>query len=364
MLRLQSPLPDRYSKAAPEDLADWIAAARAALGDRLLILGHHYQRDEVMRWADHRGDSFGLSRLAADSHQAEFVVFCGVHFMAESADILTADHQQVILPDLNAGCSMADMADIDEVEEAWEAIAAVTDIEQVVPVTYMNSSAALKAFVGRQGGSVCTSSNAKAVLTWALGQGNKVLFFPDQHLGRNTGYQLGFGAQDMRVWNPRLDLGGLAERDVKEATLLLWKGHCSVHQRFRPEQVSAFRAQYPDGIVVVHPECSHDVVEVADQVGSTDAIIKAVAAAPEGSIIGVGTEIHLVQRLDNESPGKTVVSLDPLVCPCSTMFRIDAPHLAWVLENLVEGTVVNRITVEADTAGWAKVALERMLAIT
>ncbi|MDQ1439227.1 MAG: quinolinate synthase [Acidimicrobiaceae bacterium] len=364
MLRLQSPLPDRYSKAAPEDLAEWIAAARAALGDRLLILGHHYQRDEVMRWADHRGDSFGLSRLAADSHQAEFVVFCGVHFMAESADILTADHQQVILPDLNAGCSMADMADIDEVEEAWEAIAAVTDIEQVVPVTYMNSSAALKAFVGRQGGSVCTSSNAKAVLTWALGQGNKVLFFPDQHLGRNTGYQLGFGAQDMRVWNPRLDLGGLAERDVKEATLLLWKGHCSVHQRFRPEHVSAFRAQYPDGIVVVHPECSHDVVEVADQVGSTDAIIKAVAAAPEGSIIGVGTEIHLVQRLDNESPGKTVVSLDPLVCPCSTMFRIDAPHLAWVLENLVEGTVVNRITVEADTAGWAKVALERMLAIT
>jgi quinolinate synthase len=302
--------------------------------------------------------------MAADNHLAEYVVFCGVHFMAESADILTADHQQVVLPDLNAGCSMADMADIDEVEEAWEAIAAVTDISQVVPITYMNSSAALKAFVGRNGGAVCTSSNAKAVLTWALGRGSKVLFFPDQHLGRNTGYQLGFSEADMRVWNPRLDLGGLEERDVKDATFLLWKGHCSVHQRFRPEHIEAFRAEHPDGIVIVHPECSHDVVELADQVGSTDFIIKAVAAAPEAAAIAVGTEIHLVQRLDNETPGKSVVSLDPLICPCSTMFRIDAAHLAWVLENMVEGEVVNRITVDPDTAGWAKVALERMLAIT
>jgi quinolinate synthase len=364
MLRLQTPLPDRYTTAAPADLAEWIAAARAALGDRLLILGHHYQRDEVMRWADLRGDSFGLSRMAADSQGAEYVVFCGVHFMAESADILTGDRQQVVLPDLNAGCSMADMADLDSVEEAWDAIAAVTDIERVVPVTYMNSSAALKAFVGRHGGAVCTSSNARAVLTWALGQGDKVLFFPDQHLGRNTAHQLGFTEADMRVWNPRLDLGGLEERDVKDAAFLLWKGHCSVHQRFRPEHVDAFRAEHPDGIVVVHPECAHDVVEAADQVGSTDYIIKAVAAAPEGSVIAVGTEIHLVQRLDKETPGKTVVSLDPLICPCSTMFRIDAPHLAWVLENLVEGRVVNRITVDADTAEWAKVALERMLAIT
>jgi quinolinate synthase len=364
MLRLQTPLPDRYTKAAPADLAEWIAAARTALGDRLLILGHHYQRDEVMRWADRRGDSFGLSRMAADSHRAEYVVFCGVHFMAESADILTADHQQVILPDLNAGCSMADMADLDEVEEAWEAIGAVTDIERVVPVTYMNSSAALKAFVGRHGGAVCTSSNAKAVLTWALERGDKVLFFPDQHLGRNTGYDLGFTEADMRVWNPRQERGGLEERDVKDATLLLWKGHCSVHQRFRPEHIAAFREQHPDGIVIVHPECAHDVVELADQVGSTDYIIKAVAAAPEGSVIAVGTEIHLVQRLDNETPGKTVVSLDPLICPCSTMFRVDAAHLAWVLENLVEGRVVNRITVDADTAEQAKVALERMLAIT
>jgi len=364
MLRLQTPLPDRYTKAAPADLTEWIAAARATLGDRLLILGHHYQRDEVMQWADLRGDSFGLSRMAADNDSAEYVVFCGVHFMAESADILTADHQKVVLPDLNAGCSMADMANIDEVEEAWEAIGAVTDIDRVVPITYMNSSAALKAFVGRNGGAVCTSSNAKAVLTWALERGDKVLFFPDQHLGRNTGYQLGFTEADMRVWNPRKELGGLQERDIKDATFLLWKGHCSVHQRFCPEHIEAFRAEHPDGIVVVHPECSHDVVELADQVGSTDYIIKAVAAAPAGSVIAVGTEIHLVQRLDNETPDKTVVSLDPLICPCSTMFRIDAAHLAWVLENLVEGNVVNQITVDPDTTEWAKVALERMLAIT
>ena len=364
MLRLQTPLPDRYTKAAPADLAEWIAAARSTLGDRLLILGHHYQRDKVMRWADLRGDSFGLSRMAADNQSAEYVVFCGVHFMAESADILTADHQKVVLPDLNAGCSMADMANIDEVEEAWEAIAAVTDIERVVPITYMNSSAALKAFVGRNGGAVCTSSNARAILTWALARGDKVLFFPDQHLGRNTGHQLGFGEADMRVWNPRLEMGGLQERDVKDATFLLWKGHCSVHQRFRPEHIEAFRAEHPNGIVIVHPECSHDVVELADQVGSTDYIIKAVAAAPAGSTIAVGTEIHLVQRLDNETPDKTVVSLDPLICPCSTMFRIDAAHLAWVLENLVEGTVVNQITVDPDTTEWAKVALQRMLDIT
>ena len=363
MLRLQTPLPEGYADAGEDALAVRIAAAKETLGDRLLILGHHYQRDEVMRWADLRGDSFGLSRMAADNRSAEYVVFCGVHFMAESADILTADHQQVILPDLNAGCSMADMADLESVEEAWDALADVTDVERIAPITYMNSSAALKAFVGRKGGAVCTSSNARAVLTWALGKGDKVLFFPDQHLGRNTGYQLGFTEDDMRVWNPRLDLGGLGEKDVKEATFLLWKGHCSVHQRFRPEHIAAFRASHPDGIVLAHPECAHDVVELADEVGSTDAIIKAVAAAPVGSTIAVATEIHLVQRLDAETPDKTVVSLDPLICPCSTMFRIDAAHLAWVLENLVEGRVVNRITVDADTTEWAKVALERMLSI-
>jgi quinolinate synthase len=369
MLRLQTALPDRYTTASPDQLTEWISRARATLGSRVIILGHHYQRDEVMVWADARGDSFGLSRIAADQSEAEFVVFCGVHFMAESADILTGDHQQVILPDLNAGCSMADMADIDAVEEAWDALAAVTDIERVVPVTYMNSAASLKAFVGRHGGLVCTSSNAQAVLTWALGRdadgssrGDQVLFFPDQHLGRNTGFDLGYTEDDMAVWNPRLDQGGLDDATLKTATLLLWKGHCSVHQRFRPAHLEAFRAEHPDGIVLVHPECAHDVVEAADQVGSTDFIIRAVAEAPAGSVIGVGTEIHLVKRLDDESPDKTVVSLDPLVCPCSTMFRIDAPHLAWVLEGLVDGEVRNRITVDEATATWARVALERMLA--
>jgi quinolinate synthase len=363
MLRLQAPLPERYTTAAPDELSDWIETAKNQLGDRLLILGHHYQRDEVMRWADARGDSFGLSRQAADRHDAEFIVFCGVHFMAESADILTGDHQKVILPDLNAGCSMADMADIDQVEEAWEALAGVVDIERVVPITYMNSSAALKAFVGRHGGAVCTSTNARAVLTWALDRGDKVLFFPDQHLGRNTGYQLGYTEDQMRVWNPHLDFGGLTEADAKGATLLLWKGHCSVHQRFKPEHVAAFRAEHPDGIVIVHPECMRETVELADQVGSTDYIIRAVREAPAGSTIAVGTEIHLVNRLDDETPDKKVVSLDPLICPCSTMFRVDAPHLAWVLENLVDGTVVNQITVDADTTHWAKVALERMLSL-
>jgi quinolinate synthase len=371
MLRLQTALPERYSTADPDELSEWIGQAKSALGRRLIILGHHYQRDEVMVWADARGDSFGLSRIATGQSEAEFVVFCGVHFMAESADILTGPHQQVILPDLNAGCSMADMADIDAVEDAWETLGEVTDLARVVPVTYMNSSAALKAFVGRQGGVVCTSSNARAVLTWALGSvaaggagGHQVLFFPDQHLGRNTGIQLGYNDEEMATWNPRLARGGLDDLALKSAALLLWKGHCSVHQRFRPAHVEAFRTEHPDGIVLVHPECAHDVVELADQVGSTDYIIKAVAEAPPGSVIGVGTEVHLVNRLDDESPDKTVVSLDPLVCPCSTMFRIDAAHLAWVLEGLVEGEVRNRITVDEETAGWARIALERMLATT
>jgi len=370
MLRLQTPLPERYTSASEDELASMIGAAKAALGSRVFILGHHYQRDEVMRWADARGDSFGLSRIAADQGDASYIVFCGVHFMAESADVLTGDHQQVLLPDLNAGCSMADMADIDQVEEAWDELGRVIDVDGLIPVTYMNSAAALKAFVGRHGGAVCTSSNARAVLTWALDRaqgssgGERVLFFPDQHLGRNTGFELGYGADDMRVWNPRLALGGLTDREVKESTLLLWKGHCSVHQRFRPAHVEAFRASYPDGIVMVHPECAHDVVEMGDVTGSTDAIIRAVAAAPPGSVIGVATEIHLVNRLNNESPDKTVLCLDPLVCPCSTMSRIDPQHLAWVLEGLVDGEVRNRIVVDPETTEWAKVALERMLAIT
>jgi quinolinate synthase len=364
MLRLQAPLDQRYTATEPDALAARIKQARETLGDRVLILGHHYQRDEVMAWADARGDSFGLSRLAADNDKAEFVVFCGVHFMAESADILTGDHQQVILPDLNAGCSMADMADLDSVEEAWDALASVTDVDRIVPITYMNSSAALKAFVGDHGGAVCTSSNARAVLTWALGRGDKVLFFPDQHLGRNTGYDMGFDEGDMRVWDPRHDLGGLEERDVKDATFLLWKGHCSVHQRFRPEHVAAFRTEHPDGEVIVHPECAHDVVTLADRVGSTERILEWVEGAPAGSVVGVGTEIHMVQRMAREHSDKTVVSLDPLVCPCSTMFRIDGPHLAWCLESLVRGEVVNQIVVDPDTAEWARVALQRMLDIT
>ena len=369
MLRLQTPLADRYVDASPEELEERIAAAKAALGDRLFVLGHHYQREEVMRWADARGDSFRLSVLAQQQTEAEFIVFCGVHFMAESADILTGDHQKVVLPDLNAGCSMADMADIDSVEEAWESLAEVTDIDRLVPITYMNSSADLKAFVGRHGGAVCTSTNARGVLEWALHREDgpraaQVLFFPDQHLGRNTGYQMGFTEADMAVWNPRKDLGGLTPQQAKDATFLLWKGHCSVHQRFRPEHVAAFRAEHPDGLVVVHPECAHDVCELADQVGSTDYIIRAVESAAPGTVVGVGTEIHLVQRLAAETPDKTVVSLDPLVCPCSTMFRIDAPHLCWTLEQLVAGEVVNQITVDPDTAEWARVALQRMLDIT
>ncbi|MDA8309914.1 MAG: quinolinate synthase NadA [Actinomycetota bacterium] len=371
MIRLQRPLPDRYTSASSGELAEWIGTAKRRLGERLLILGHHYQRDDVMVWADARGDSFGLSRIAADRRDAEFVVFCGVHFMAESADILTGPHQQVLLPDLNAGCSMADMADVDDVEEAWSALARVTDVERVLPITYMNSAAALKAFVGEHGGAVCTSSNARAVLRWALtaahnggARADKVLFVPDQHLGRNTGFELGYGADEMFVWDPRQELGGLTEAEVKSARLLLWRGHCSVHQRFRPAHVAAFRAEHPDGSVLVHPECAHEVVELADDVGSTDHLIRAVQDAPAGSVLGVATEIHLVSRLAHEHPDKTVVSIDPLVCPCATMSRIDPAHLAWVLEGLVEGEVRNRIQVDEATAASARVALQRMLDIT
>jgi quinolinate synthase len=370
MLTITTALPEDYRIASPDELATRINAAKEALGTRLLILGHHYQKDEVMRWADARGDSFGLSRLAADRRDADFIVFCGVHFMAESADILTAPHQQVLLPDLAAGCSMADMADIDQVESAWSEIAEVTDVERVVPITYMNSTAALKAFVGRHGGAVCTSSNARRILEWALTAqpdrpaADKVLFFPDQHLGRNTALSMGFEASSMVVWDPRRGLGGLEDVDVKQATFLLWKGHCSVHQRFRPEHVASFRQAHRGGLVVVHPECSHDVVAVADLVGSTDFIIRAIEATEPGSAIGVGTEIHLVKRLADEHPDRTVECLDPNVCPCTTMSRIDAPHLAWVLEELVAGRVRNQINVDDATAADASIALERMLSIS
>ncbi len=370
MLRIQRTLGERYTSARREDLLDMITIAKASLGDTCMILGHHYQHDDVMAFADARGDSFGLSRIAADNTAAASIVFCGVHFMAESADILTGPHQQVFLPDLNAGCSMADMADIDAVQDAWDALGRVIDLERVVPITYMNSSAALKAFVGRNGGAVCTSSNAKAVLTWALleevdgrTRGDRVLFFPDQHLGRNTGYQLGFDPDTMLLYNPRFELGGLDPKAVETSTLLLWKGHCSVHQRFRPEHIADFRTRHPEGFVLVHPECAHETVELADVVGSTDAIIRAVEAAPSGTAIGIATEVHLVNRLAKEHPDLHVECLDPLVCPCATMARIDLPHLAWILEALVAGERPNQITVEPETAEWAKVALERMLTI-
>jgi quinolinate synthase len=373
MLRIQRPIDHRYLDASIEELHERVGAAKAALGDRVFILGHHYQRDEIIQWADARGDSYRLSVLAQQRPDAEFIVFCGVHFMAESADILTNDDQVVILPDLNAGCSMADMADIDQVEEAWEELGRITDVERIVPITYMNSSADLKAFVGRHGGAVCTSTNARAVLEWALrggkesvgasGGGDKVLFFPDQHLGRNTGVAMGYELGQMQLWNPRFDLGGLTEADVKDSIFLLWKGHCSIHQRFQPAHIEAFRAEHPEGIVVVHPECPHETVVLADQVGSTDYIIKAIEQAPAGATLAIGTEVHLINRLAQEHPDKTVISLDPLICPCSTMNRIDLPHLAWVLEELVKGRVVNRIQVDDDTAEWAKVALQRMLEI-
>ncbi len=363
MLRLQSPLPDGYTTATPDELERRIGEAKRALAGRLLILGHHYQRDEVIRWADARGDSLKLARYAAECAWASDIVFCGVHFMAESADILTGPDQRVILPDLNAGCSMADMAHVDEVEEAWEAMSDVIDTESLIPITYVNSSAAVKAFVGRHGGACCTSSNARGVLQWALGQGERVLFVPDQHLGRNTAFDMGFEAADMRVWNPRFDLGGLEERDVKDAKFLLWKGHCSVHQRFQPAHVEAARAEHPGVRVIVHPECAHEVVSLADSVGSTERILEEVAAAPAGSVLAIGTEIHMVKRMAAAHPDKTIFSLDPLICPCSTMFRIDEPHLAWCLDALVRGDEVNVIRVDDETAEWARVALARMLEI-
>ncbi len=364
MLRIQSQLADRYRLANPNELDAMIAAAKNKLGSRLFILGHHYQREEVIKWADARGDSFKLAQLASMRPEAEYIVFCGVHFMAEAADILTSSSQKVILPDLNAGCSMADMADISEVSTAWEELEKVIDISRLIPVTYMNSSADLKAFVAEKGGAVCTSSNARAVIEWALSRGDQVFFFPDQHLGRNTAHAMSYKASDTGLWNPRQYLGGMSETECKEITFFLWKGHCSIHQRFTPEHISSFKSQYPNGVVVVHPECPIQTAQLADKVGSTEEIIKFTANAPSGSTIGIGTEIHLVKRLAAEMPDKKIVTLDPLICPCSTMFRITAAHLAWVLESLAKEKTVNQIQVEPETAELARLALDRMLAIT
>ncbi len=338
--------------------------ARAALGDRAFVLGHHYQRDEVIRFADVTGDSFKLAREAAARPAAQYVIFCGVHFMAESADILTSPAQQVILPDLAAGCSMADMATFSQVEECWETLEDLGLAESVIPVTYMNSSADIKAFTGRHGGTVCTSSNAKRALTWALAKGSKVLFLPDQHLGRNTAVlELGMSLNDCVVWNPHQPGGGIDPDDLRKATMILWRGHCSVHGRFTARNVADVRQRVPGVTVIAHPECVHEVVTAADQIGSTEKIIQAIEQAPAGSAWAVGTELNLVQRLAQAHPDKTVVFLDKTVCYCSTMNRIDLPHLVWAMESLVAGQVVNAITVDQQTAAQAKAALDQMLAL-
>jgi quinolinate synthase len=361
---LQAALPEAFAAAPPDEVQGRIARARETLGRRLVILGHHYQRDEVIRHADFRGDSFKLAREAAARPEAEYIVFCGVHFMAESADVLSGASQQVLLPDMNAGCTMADMAETEQVEECWDEITGVVG-EGVMPVTYMNSTAALKAFVGRHGGAVCTSSNCAAVLDWAFKQKARVLFFPDQHLGRNTGYRMGVPLDEMPVWDPYEDHGGLTDARIRAARIILWKGHCSVHNRFTPEMVDQRRAQIPGVKVVVHPECRFEVAEKADAIGSTEGILKIVAESPEGTKWAVGTELNMVNRLARDvAPGRQVVSLDDCFCVCSTMFRIDPPHLLWALESLVEGRVVNRVSVPEATARDARVALDRMLAIT
>jgi quinolinate synthase len=351
---------------APSDpsLVARARAAKAALGSRVFVLGHHYQRDEVIQFADVTGDSFKLAREAAARPDAEYIVFCGVHFMAESADILTSDDQVVVLPDLAAGCSMADMARLRQVEDAWAALEAAGIAADVVPVTYMNSSADIKAFCGRNGGAVCTSSNAETALEWAYQQGSKVLFLPDQHLGRNTAVlKLGMALEDCVVWDPHRPGGGLTEEQLRDARMILWRGHCSVHGRFSEATIPELRAEIPGIQVVVHPECKHEVVVAADLVGSTEFIIQTIEAAPAGSAWAIGTELNLVKRLAAEHPDKRIVFLDKTVCYCSTMNRIDLPHLVWALESLVDGVVVNQITVDAETEKWAKVALDRMLAL-
>lgn len=367
----QGELPQAYRDASDDELDARIRAAKAALADRVVVLGHFYQREEVVRHADYVGDSFQLANAALEHPQAEAIVFCGVHFMAETADLLSQPDQAVILPNLAAGCSMADMADIDQVEECWEQLADVLgDLETpdaeglvpVIPVTYMNSSAAIKGFVGRHGGIVCTSSNARTVLEWAFARGRRVLFFPDQHLGRNTAKAMGVPLEQMPMWNPRKPLGGSTEAQIADSRVILWHGFCSVHRRFTVDQIDRARAEHPGVRVIVHPECPMDVVDAADEAGSTDLIRKAIAAATEPTTFAIGTEINLVQRLAAQYPQHEILCLDPVVCPCSTMYRIHPGYLAWVLESLAAGEVVNRITVPADVADPARVALERMLA--
>ncbi len=379
----QQPLPAIYRELTDPELRFRITEAKAALGDELVILGHHYQQDEVIEFADYQGDSFELSQHAAALTKAKYVVFCGVHFMAETADILTDASVSVILPDMGAGCSMADMANIDQTHEAWEQLLEVCQDQTIVPITYMNSAANIKAFVGENGGAVCTSSNARTVLDWALdrkdeaGDGSasalhpsslslppsrKILFFPDQHLGRNTAAAMGYDVdRDMVVWDPRKDLGGNDEAKLRDSTFVLWKGHCSVHALFRPEHVDQVREKYPDVKVLVHPECTKAVVDKADMAGSTAYIVKQVREAAPGTIWSIGTEVHLINRLKNDHPDQTIMVLSDCQCLCTTMSRIDLPHLCYVLEELVAGNVVNQVSVDPQTRKWATVALDRML---
>jgi quinolinate synthase len=366
----RQPLPERYVGLSDEEMDVRIAAAKATLGRRLVILGHHYQRDEVIKFADYTGDSYKLAQQVSRHPDAEFIVFCGVHFMAESADVLSAPHQQVILPDLAAGCSMSDMAEPEQLEMCWHELkqmglaSSSSKLAPVVPVTYINSAAAIKAFCGERGGVVCTSSNAAATLEWAWQRGERVLFLPDQHLGRNTAYKLGVRLGDMAVWDPNEVWGGLTREDVERARIILWKGHCSVHTRFTVRQIETLRASHPGIRVIVHPEVPWEVVQAADDSGSTEYIITQVKNSPAGSVWAVGTEVHLVNRLAQQvAPERTVLSLDQFGCLCSTMFRVSPNHLLWILEGLVEGEVHNRIVVSDEQKHWTRVALDRMLSI-
>jgi quinolinate synthase len=352
---------DSYLLVPDTSLDERIAAAKARLGRDVVILGHHYQRDEVVKFADFRGDSLKLAYQAAEA-DGRYIVFCGVHFMAESADVLRRAHQAVILPDLNAGCSMADMADIGQVEACWSELSSLGDLK-VIPVTYMNSTAAIKSFTGERGGAVCTSSNAAAVIGWAFERGEKVLFLPDEHLGRNTAFRMDIPLDQMIVWDPHQEFGGNSPEAIRGARVVLWKGYCSVHQRFTPQHVERVSREHPGIRVIAHPECRFEVTQAADQIGSTEGIIKAIAASPAGSEWAVGTEIHLVNRLGKEMPDRKVISLDSSVCVCTTMFRITPRHLLWALENLAAGNIVNRISVDERTRHFARVALDRMLSL-